>query len=121
MSDVTIQIHGDHAHAIFLLTFEVRLKAKANIFAIFSRKICLRVSSAMKLGPGYNWIICLVLLSDINQNDYSQCEMHLLSDPLFSIPSDNTYMLSIKSTHNGRIFLAGKDGCLYEIIYQVIS
>ena len=36
------------------------------------------------------------------------------------IQSDNVYMQSIKSTRDGRIFLAGKDGCLYEIIYQVI-
>ncbi|XP_033636336.1 nuclear pore complex protein Nup155-like [Asterias rubens] len=55
---------------------------------------------------------------DVTGNDYSRCEMHLLPDPLFSIPSDSTYMLSIKSTPNGRIFLAGKDGCLYEIVYQ---
>ncbi|XP_038049552.1 nuclear pore complex protein Nup155-like isoform X2 [Patiria miniata] len=55
---------------------------------------------------------------DVGQNDYSRCEMHLLPDPLFSIQSDNTYMLRVKSTRDGRIFLAGKDGCLYEIMYQ---
>ncbi|XP_022087297.1 nuclear pore complex protein Nup155-like [Acanthaster planci] len=55
---------------------------------------------------------------DVGQNDYSRCEMHLLPDPLFSIQTDNTYMLSVKSTPDGRIFLAGKDGCLYEIVYQ---
>ncbi|MEQ2157256.1 hypothetical protein GOODEAATRI_000122 [Goodea atripinnis] len=42
----------------------------------------------------------------------------LLPDPLFSIPTDNTYILSITSTDLGRIFMAGKDGCLYEIAYQ---
>lgn len=44
--------------------------------------------------------------------------MQLLPDPLFSIPTDNTYILSISSTDVGRIFMAGKDGCLYEIAYQ---
>lgn len=44
--------------------------------------------------------------------------MQLLPDPLFSIPTDNTYMVSITSTDLGRIFMAGKDGCLYEIAYQ---
>ncbi|KAF3849089.1 hypothetical protein F7725_015586 [Dissostichus mawsoni] len=40
------------------------------------------------------------------------------SRPLFSIPTDNTYIISITSTDLGRIFMAGKDGCLYEIAYQ---
>ncbi|KTG34271.1 hypothetical protein cypCar_00039544, partial [Cyprinus carpio] len=41
--------------------------------------------------------------------------MQLLPDPLYSIPTDNTYLLAITSTDVGRIFMAGKDGCLYEI------
>lgn len=45
--------------------------------------------------------------------------MQLLPDPLYSLPTDNTYILAITSTDNGRIFLAGKDGCLYEVAYQV--
>ncbi|XP_041357627.1 nuclear pore complex protein Nup155-like [Gigantopelta aegis] len=45
-------------------------------------------------------------------------EMHLLPDPLFSIPTDNTYFTFICGTDNGRIFMAGKDGCLYEMVYQ---
>lgn len=44
--------------------------------------------------------------------------MQLLPDPLYSIPTDNTYLLAITSTEQGRIFMAGKDGCLYEIAYQ---
>ncbi|XP_030624241.1 nuclear pore complex protein Nup155 [Chanos chanos] len=51
-------------------------------------------------------------------NDSMSGAMQLLSDPLYSIPTDNTYMLAITSTDQGRIFLAGKDGCLYEIAYQ---
>lgn len=28
-------------------------------------------------------------------------------------------MLSVTGTSLGRVFLAGKDGCLYEVVYQV--
>ncbi|ESO88145.1 hypothetical protein LOTGIDRAFT_234706 [Lottia gigantea] len=45
-------------------------------------------------------------------------EMHLLPDPLFSIPTDNTFITYITGTDDGRIFMAGKDGCLYELAYQ---
>ncbi|XP_055087644.1 nuclear pore complex protein Nup155 [Periophthalmus magnuspinnatus] len=51
-------------------------------------------------------------------NDSMSGGMQLLPDPLFSIPTDNIYMVSITSTDLGRIFMAGKDGCLYEIAYQ---
>lgn len=46
------------------------------------------------------------------------CEMHLQPEPLFHIPSDNVSMLAVSGTPQGRLFLAGKDGCLYEIVYQ---
>ncbi|KAF1434426.1 hypothetical protein FQV22_0004963, partial [Spheniscus magellanicus] len=51
-------------------------------------------------------------------NDNMSGGMQLLPDPLYSLPTDNTYILGITSTDNGRIFLAGKDGCLYEVAYQ---
>lgn len=51
-------------------------------------------------------------------NDSMTGGMQLLPDPLFSIPTDNIHILSITSTDLGRIFMAGKDGCLYEIAYQ---
>ncbi|KAM6303695.1 nuclear pore complex protein Nup155 isoform 2-T2 [Podargus strigoides] len=51
-------------------------------------------------------------------NDSMSGGMQLLPDPLYSVPTDNTYVLAITSTDNGRIFLAGKDGCLYEVAYQ---
>ena len=51
--------------------------------------------------------------------DSGSGEMHLLPEPLFSIPTDNTYIVSITGAPNGRIFMAGKDGCLYELAYQV--
>jgi len=46
-------------------------------------------------------------------------EMHLLPEPLFTVPTDNTHVLNITGTENGRIFMTGKDGCLYELAYQV--
>ncbi|CAC5400979.1 NUP155 [Mytilus coruscus] len=45
-------------------------------------------------------------------------DMHLLPEYLFSIPTDNTFIMNMIGTDNGRIFMAGKDGCLYEIVYQ---
>ncbi|XP_076159281.1 nuclear pore complex protein Nup155 isoform X1 [Alosa pseudoharengus] len=51
-------------------------------------------------------------------NDSLSGAMQLLPDPLYSIPTDNTYLLAITSTQLGRIFLAGRDGCLYEVAYQ---
>ena len=36
-----------------------------------------------------------------------------------SVPSDNVSMTSIVGTDNGRIFMCGNDGHLYELIYQV--
>lgn len=58
------------------------------------------------------------LSGGLPDDDFS--EMHLQPDPLFSIPSDNVYMTCITGTFNGRIFMGGKDGCLYEIAYQVL-
>jgi len=46
-------------------------------------------------------------------------EMHLLPEPLFSVPTDGVHVMHIEATQHGRIFLAGKDGCLYELAYQV--
>ena len=51
--------------------------------------------------------------------DHRGGEMHLLPDPLFSIPTDGVYITSIVGADNGRVFMAGKDGCLYELVYQV--
>lgn len=51
-------------------------------------------------------------------NDSMSGAMQLLPDSLYTLPTDNTYMLAITSTDLGRIFMAGKDGCLYEIAYQ---
>jgi Nup133 N terminal like. len=50
-------------------------------------------------------------------NIYGTLQLH--PEPLFVVPTDNVYLTFVCGTANGRIFLAGKDGCLYEVIYQV--
>ncbi|XP_065180530.1 nuclear pore complex protein Nup155-like [Sycon ciliatum] len=45
-------------------------------------------------------------------------EMHLQPQPLFAVSSDNVQHLAVAGTPSGRILLAGKDGCLYEVVYQ---
>ncbi|GBP10894.1 Nuclear pore complex protein Nup154 [Eumeta japonica] len=45
-------------------------------------------------------------------------EMHLVAEPVFMLPTDGVSMMVVKSTAKGRIFMGGKDGCLYEIAYQ---
>lgn len=45
-------------------------------------------------------------------------EMHLVSEPLFSLSTDSTQMTTIVgSQKTGRVFLGGRDGCLYEFAY----
>ena len=44
--------------------------------------------------------------------------MQLLPEPLFSLSTDSTHMLCVKGTAQGRIFMGGKDGCLYEFAYK---
>jgi uncharacterized membrane protein (DUF4010 family) len=46
-------------------------------------------------------------------------EMHLLPDPIFVLPTDGVAINTIASTSSGRIFLGGRDGCLYEVAYEV--
>ncbi|NWH38761.1 NU155 protein, partial [Chloropsis hardwickii] len=70
-----------------------------------------------KAGKEY-WDLCLFSEGTGSLNDSMSGGMQLLPDPLYSLPTDNTYILAITSTDNGRIFLAGKDGCLYEVAYQ---
>ena len=42
----------------------------------------------------------------------------MLPEALFTLPTDNIHMLSVTGSANGRIFMAGMDGCLYELHYQ---
>eukprot|EP00298_Acanthocystis_sp_HF-20_P006614 c16416_g2_i2.p1 GENE.c16416_g2_i2~~c16416_g2_i2.p1 ORF type:complete len:257 (-),score=99.11 c16416_g2_i2:33-803(-) len=42
----------------------------------------------------------------------------ILCQTQLSVPADGVHMTSLVSTENGRIFLGGRDGNLYEIVYQ---
>uniref|UniRef100_UPI00358E3E7A nuclear pore complex protein Nup155-like isoform X2 n=1 Tax=Myxine glutinosa TaxID=7769 RepID=UPI00358E3E7A len=44
--------------------------------------------------------------------------LSLLPEPLFCLPTDNTFFQVVEGTGTGRLFLAGQDGCLYEVAYQ---
>nr|CAG4708404.1 unnamed protein product [Naegleria fowleri] len=46
---------------------------------------------------------------------YSEMELFATN---YIIPSDNVNMIKIVGTQNGRIFMCGKDGCLYELTYE---
>lgn len=47
-------------------------------------------------------------------------EMHLIPEPLFAVPTDGAYIVTIIGTSHGRIFMGAKDGCIYEFFYQVV-
>jgi len=47
-------------------------------------------------------------------------EMRFSPNPVYSIPTDNLVINTIKgSKATGRLFMGAKDGCLYEFFYQV--
>ncbi|KAK6639409.1 hypothetical protein RUM43_007682 [Polyplax serrata] len=45
-------------------------------------------------------------------------EMHLLPEPIFVVPTDGIGIITISSSDNGRLFLGGRDGSLFEIEYK---
>ena len=51
--------------------------------------------------------------------NYTDGAIQLIPEPLFTVSSDQVYLTSICGTANGRIFLSGKDNCLYELVYKV--
>lgn len=42
----------------------------------------------------------------------------MVPEPVFILPTDGVSINVIKHSNLGRIFMGGKDGCLYEITYQ---
>lgn len=48
-------------------------------------------------------------------------EMQLMSKPIFVVNTDNIAITCVEGTYDGRIFLGGRDGNLYEIVYQAES
>lgn len=55
------------------------------------------------------------------QNSTPYVEMQLMNKPIFVLNTDNVSMSSIEGTADGRIFLGGRDGALYELQYQAES
>lgn len=55
------------------------------------------------------------------QNSTPYVEMQLMNKPIFVINTDNVSIASIEGTSDGRIFLGGRDGALYELQYQAES
>lgn len=45
--------------------------------------------------------------------------MQLTPDTIYTLSTDGVPIRVIKGTKNGRIFLGGKDGNLYELVYRV--
>nr|XP_040239495.2 nuclear pore complex protein Nup154 [Anopheles coluzzii] len=48
-------------------------------------------------------------------------EMQLMHTPIFVLNTDNVAIMCVQGTEDGRIFLGGRDGCLYEVAYQAES
>lgn len=46
-------------------------------------------------------------------------EIHLIPDPVFTLPTDGNTITTVKATTSGRLFLGSKEGSLFEISYQV--
>ncbi|XP_041977071.1 nuclear pore complex protein Nup154 [Aricia agestis] len=64
-------------------------------------------------------VVLGVTFSNSKQDSSEEMEeIHLVPEPVFVLPTDGVSMLCVKSTSKGRIFMGGKDGCLYEITYQ---
>lgn len=55
-----------------------------------------------------------------NDDNKNNRELTLISEPIFTISNENVVTNVIKTTTSGRVFLGGKDGNLYEIVYKVL-
>lgn len=73
------------------------------------------------------YILCLITASEITllgvtcpeeEGGATLTSFLLIPDPLFKISTENVILSVVSGTEDGRIFLAGNDGCLYEIAYQ---
>jgi len=59
-----------------------------------------------------------VIILGICFTDGDMNELTIIPDPLFTVSTEGILFESIKGTTDGRIFLAGRDGCLHEVIYS---
>ncbi|XP_066949536.1 nuclear pore complex protein Nup155 isoform X2 [Macrobrachium rosenbergii] len=85
------------------------VKPKKGVFKSYiEHLLCLTTTSEI--------VLLGVSFSQSTVDGYSG--MHLLPEPLFSVPADGSYILTITGTADGRVFMGAKDGCLYELVYQ---
>ncbi|KAI1285437.1 Nuclear pore complex protein [Halotydeus destructor] len=54
--------------------------------------------------------------SENGPRDFS--DLLLLPEAMFSVATDNIVMNCISGSSLGRVFMAGRDGCLYEVVYK---
>lgn len=52
--------------------------------------------------------------------NHGEDEIHLIPDPVFTLPTDGNTVTTIATTQSGRLFFGTKEGSLFEISYQVI-
>ena len=108
-------------HPQFLLNFLIHIDVLmlCRKFELIPTKTYIHVKFRLNLHVHVHVriFITLSLLPETSTDPHN--ELHLLPEPLFCLPSDNISMTAVLGTCTGRIFLAGKDGCLYEIVYQV--
>ncbi|OWR42917.1 Nuclear pore complex protein Nup155 [Danaus plexippus plexippus] len=88
------------------------VKPKSGVFQNFV-KYLLVLTTTVEI------VVLGVTFSSSKQDGTAELEeIHLVPEPVFVLPTDGVSMLCVKSTSKGRIFMGGKDGCLYEITYQ---
>lgn len=62
-----------------------------------------------------------ISLSPVRSVSVNYEEMQLINKPIFLLNTDNVAITTVQGTDDGRVFLGGRDGCLYEIFYQAES
>ena len=60
----------------------------------------------------------VVLAVQFSDDDVARGRM-ILHPTQFTVSSDNVNMIKVVGTPNGRIFMAGADGCVYELHYSL--
>lgn len=72
------------------------------------------------------YLLCLVTALEITllgvtvpeSDTNSLATVLLIPDPVFKLSTDNVTLSVLAGTEDGRIFMGGNDGCIYEIVYQ---
>lgn len=76
--------------------------------------------------PHIRYLLCLVTAFEItllgvtvsDEDPNALSTVLLIPDPVFKLSTDNVTPNVLAGTDDGRVFLGGNDGCLYEIAYQ---